>query len=578
VNVSWHHLARGERAVLEQRFRLSEGVPGEGERWTYVLTDTRPALLEQLLHHPKVAFADGIDRRTFHVAAGGPLTGRRGGLLAGVSPYAPRVMKLLAYGLGFAGVVVIALGAAAGSGRLRPDAVRDRWAAWLRDPRGWLLAAARSAVRAGARGIPVASPQSAAVFRIVFGALVLTYVLRNPVYPELLTSNDVGGAGGIFGSLVRALAGHPGMVDSLPFWLMGSGALFIAGAGTTISYAAFVAAFMAWASVQSVNTTQHLVSALGIALICLLPARWSDAWSVDAWLARRHEPRLRSRRYGYAMWVPVFVLGLTLAMAAMSKLRGGFDWILNGTVRYHFVTDLDHALVPWGVWLTRYQPVAILMSAAAVAAEVLVITAAFSKSDRYRALMGASAACLLAGFALFQGVIWPGWWLLLLGFLPWHRIARRVAAVGDESPALPQRAVVCGVAVVQVGVWIAQVEARPVLSAYDMYSVTYDSDEAYEAARALTYRVVAMTADGSRTELCSIDYDAARALTSVEDVSTAERERVRSLVDPCLGGGRRPVVLEGYRQVFNWQASRFEPKRQPGEIGPLSVDWLWDGP
>jgi hypothetical protein len=497
--------------------------------------------------------------------------------LTGVSPYASRGVKLLAYLLGLTGAVLMAFSAAAASGRLRSGTWRETYTEWARDPLGWTLAAARGVMQAIERGIPEASPQAAAIFRIVFGALVLTYVMRNPVYPELLTANEVGAASGMFGSLVRWLASYPAVVQSLSIALIAAGVLFIAGAGTAIAYVVFVAAFLMWASVQAVNTTHHMVSALAVALICLMPARWSDAWSVDAWIRRDGGQHPPSRRYGYAIWVPMFVLGLTLAMAALSKLRGGFDWILNGTVRYHYVTDLEHALVPWGVWLTGYQPVAILMSAAAVAAEALVITAAFSKSDRYRALMGAAAACLLAGFALFQGVIWPGWWLLLLGFLPWHRIARRVAAVGDESPALVQRAVVCGAAVVQVGVWIAQVEARPVLSAYDMYSVTYDSDEAYEAARALTYRVVAMTADGNRTELCSIDYDAARALTSVEDVSTAERERVRSLMDPCLGGGRRPVVLEGYRQVFNWRASRFEPKRQPGEIGPLSVDWLWDG-
>jgi hypothetical protein len=47
INISWHHLARGERTALEERFRLSEGAQRESERWTYVPRDTTPALLAQ---------------------------------------------------------------------------------------------------------------------------------------------------------------------------------------------------------------------------------------------------------------------------------------------------------------------------------------------------------------------------------------------------------------------------------------------------------------------------------------------------------------------------------------------------
>jgi hypothetical protein len=276
------------------------------------------------------------------------------------------------------------------------------------------------------------------------------------------------------------------------------------------------------------------------------------------------------------MWAPMFILGLALLAAAMSKLRGGFEWVLNGTVKYHFVNDFEHALVPWGVWITRYHVIAVALSAMAVMTEALVITAAFSNSDRYRAFMGACAACLLVGFALFQGVVWPGWWVLLLGFLPWHRIRVRAATAADVSISVLQRAAVGALALVQVVAWMAQVEGRPLLSAYDMYSVTYDGDDAYQAARTLTYRVLALAPDGGRTDLnCEIDYDAARVLTSIEEVSATARGRVRSVMDACLGERRPLVVLEGYRHVFNWQASRFEPQRQPGEIGPLAVDWLW---
>ena len=60
------------------------------------------------------------------------------------------------------------------------------------------------------------------------------------------------------------------------------------------------------------------------------------------------------------------VLGVAYFAAAVSKLREGGTWILNGTVKYHFVTDLHQALVPWGPALTSNHPVAVGLSLAAV--------------------------------------------------------------------------------------------------------------------------------------------------------------------------------------------------------------------
>ena len=55
---------------------------------------------------------------------------------------------------------------------------------------------------------------------------------------------------------------------------------------------------------------------------------------------------------GYGPWVLCLALGVGFGAAAFAKVRGGPDWILNGTVRYHFMAEaLTAARVPWGPWI-----------------------------------------------------------------------------------------------------------------------------------------------------------------------------------------------------------------------------------
>ena len=605
VHVTWRDVDRSEREALEQRFHLSEAAELGAGRWGYVPLDTTRDTLQQLVLDPNVADTDGIDRRLFRIAKRGPLTARRGGIVGSV-PFAAPAAKLIAGVLTVAGAGLLLLGVAASRGwsfRSVRRAVRSGWSHAL--TRGIPVASAEAAgifrvvfgrvrriVRNGwsdalTRGIPVASAEAAGIFRVVFGSLVLIYLVRNPVYPALLEPYELGRAAGAYGNLVRWLAEHPHVVEWLDPSVKLVGGLFVLGVVTPLAYAAFVALFLVWASVYTLQTSHHVVSAIGVALVCLLPARWGDAWSVDAWLldttatGRRSLP---SKRYGFVLWVPVLVLGVTFMAAAESKLRDGLDWILNGTVRYHFISDLEHAWVPWGPWLTRHDVVAVPLSAVVVVVESLVLTAAFSRSDRYRLVIGACAACLLAGFALLQGIVWPGWWILLVGFLPWHRI-RGAALAGAAEPtsaasiSLLQRAAVSLVIVVQIYVSAARIEARPIVSAYDMYATTYGSDEEYELASNLRYRIVAVTPGGTFRELgCDIDDEAARVLTKAADGGSAERARMRPRLAECLKD--KPdvqyVALEGDRQVFDWNTGKFVWKRRIDHIGPVPVGWLWN--
>ncbi len=580
VHVIWRDADRLEREALEQRFHLSEAADLQGGRWAYVPLDTTREGLKRLVAHPKVAATDGIDRNLFQIAKRGPLTARRGGIVGPVA-FVGGLLKLIVNASAAAACGLLLLAAATLRGWSLRDLLRILNDGWPRDARAMRSLAPAASSLLG-RGIPVASAEAAGVFRIVFWCLVVAYLVKNPVYPALLEPYELGRAAGAYGGLMRWLAEHSQLVAWLDPSIKLVGSSFILGFATPLAYPAFVALFLLWASVFTLQTSHHVVAALGIALVCLLPARWADAWSIDAWLRWRAggvTTTPASTRYGFAMWVPVLVFGVTLAAAAASKLRDGLDWILNGTVKYHFISDLEHAWVSWGPRIAQHDAIAVTLSATVVVLEALVLTAAFSRSDRYKLTIGLGAAMMLAGFAVLQGIVWPGWWILLVGFLPWHRIRGASVASAAHSMSLAQRLALCTFVLAQIYVSSARIEARPIVSAYDMYSTTYASDEDYERASNLRYRIVALMPGGTTHELgCDIDDEAARVLAIAGRGGSSERLRMRRQIAACLKD--RPevefVTLEGDRQVFDWNTGTFVWKRRVDHIGPVPVRWLWN--
>jgi len=599
IYVTWRGVDDAARVSIERRLSLSEASKLADGRWSYVPMDTRPDTLRALVDHPAVSATDGIDRDTSTLSARGPLTARRRGWLA-APPVASRVAKLAGYLFAVSGCALLLLAGARWKGLTSATAL-NLVQGWLASTRGlisrcanalsaagnWLRAhrptraTVRIAADAAQRGVPILSADAAGLFRIAFGSLVLAVVMREPMEPSHLNGYDVGGAQGLYGAFVGWLAREPAAVQSLGSWLLAFGSLFIAGVATSVSYLGFVLAFLTWASVRALARSHHVVSSIAIAMICLLPARWGDGWSVDAWLRRRvlgRSPGAPSRRYGFAPWMLTVVLGVAYFAAAVSKLREGGTWILNGTVKYHFVTDLHQALVPWGPALTSNHAVAVGLSLAAVLLEAGIVTAAFTKSVSYRAACGLSSLALLAGFLLFQGIFWPGWWILLLGFLPWQWIrSDRDTAPSGGSLTVLQGAFVVALVLQQCYASWTRLEARPFVSAYDMYSTTYASPAAYEAASNLRYRVVGVTDRGS-VDLpdCDLDEPGARLFAAAAAGGTVERERIRGLIGPCVAD--RPDVtmvgLEGDRNVYDWDTRRFAWKRGLDRIGPVTADWL----
>ena len=269
--------------------------------------------------------------------------------------------------------------------------------------------------------IPDASPEAVALFRIVFGLCLLIVVLRRPVLAAWAAepSNVISPAQH---ALLQLFVKAPWMVDGLRWWVAFWGALFIAGAFARVAFACLAAGVFAWALLYTTTTTYHTISALLLTLLVLQWSRWSDAWSVDAW-RRGTVQRGTPKEYGYTVWVPGLVLGVVFAAAAVAKLRdAGVAWILNGTVKYHFLSDSVQAMVDWGLWIGRHHWLSVLLSFGAIAIETLVIVGVLAGAYRYRFAAGVAALGLLMGFTLFQGLFWPGWWILLLSFLPWHLI------------------------------------------------------------------------------------------------------------------------------------------------------------
>ena len=242
------------------------------------------------------------------------------------------------------------------------------------------------------------------------------------------------------------------------------------------------------------------------------------------------------------MWVPGFVLGVTYLAAAWAKVGHGPAWVLNGTARQHFLTDLDQAWTSWGPALTAQPTVAVALSAGAIVVEALAVSAAFVPSWRYRLAIGGTVLSLLTGFALFQGIVWIGWWVLLLGFLPWQ-LAGQTRTGGRPLTTGAGRVVtrcrnwerIVALLLAQLGASIVMRDFRPFISGYDMYATTH-GPEVDNVSGLERVRVVAPSRDGWRdVPACTFDLPADGNSAAAGDRRAAFAAHLKE----CLGAGPR---------------------------------------
>ena len=417
IHVRWSpSVDDAARQRVEQRHGLVLAELEEGRTYSYALTNTDSDNVRGLVLDPAVEDTHYLHRTAFRVGYFAPR-------LPYLTPHpaVPAALELIAVlsllgGLASAGLALLGI-AAPGLMHGRVLMVRN---AFL-DPRtAWRVTKAHVASWIAGR-IPGASAEAVALFRVAFGGLLLTLVLRRPVSAEMAVepSNALSSTHQL---LLRIFIDAPWVADWLPAWLIFWGALFIVGAFARTAFACVTIGVLGWATLYTTATSYHTVCALLLSLLAMQWSRWGDAWSVDAWRQGAHPaPRGTPQEYGYTTWAPALVLGVVDFAAAFAKMRDtGLAWILNGTVKYHFLSDSPQAMVDWGLQLGQYPRLAVALSFCAIAVESLIIVGVIARAYRYRLAAGFGALSLMAGFVLLQGIYWPAWWILLLSFLPWH--------------------------------------------------------------------------------------------------------------------------------------------------------------
>jgi len=287
---------------------------------------------------------------------------------------------------------------------------------------------------------------------------------------------------------------------------------------------------------------------------------WHEGAGFERWRSKR-PPRSRVP-YGFAPLVLALMLGVAFAAAGYAK---GWAWAVNGTVRYHFMAESETALLPWGLWIASHPWLSVAVSTVVVVVEHAAILGMFWRAG-WRLAMGLVVIGLIAGFAVFHRAIWPAWWVLLLGFMPWEWLNRPRVAGAPVEPGprrLPPLAVLAVVLLVvqQAVVSALRVEAGPYFSAYDMYSATFSSPAEFEQINggprfhvpaSIGGRVLDV-GDCVRANRPAIrELEAAAAAEPVPDLPVARRRVVSCAAEV---GAERVRVLADQR-TFDWDHGR----------------------
>ena len=589
VHVRWQASVDSSlRQRLEAQYRLADPEPLDDRTWRYDLIDPRTETIRAIVNDPAVADTHDINRSGYALDAAAVRTSRRQRFAAGDAVVAGA--DALAAIAAILGALVAAIGLA-GHGQTaastssfvigRARSVQQASAALAAPVTRWLR-----------RGIPDVDANTAGIFRVLFGLAVVVFFQAHPVgSSRLAPSFDSQIEGPLHAAVIAWLRGHPALVDALGPWLLATGIAFTAGLLTRLSYALFVAGAIVWAFVAVSFDSTHPHSTLILTLVALLPSRWGDGFSIDSWVKRSPQDEATRRNYGYSVWVPGLIVGIAFAAAAWSKLvrpDGWTTWVLNGTVKYHFITDSVNAPVDWGLQLAAHPNLAILASFGAVAIEAITITAAFTRSEGYRLGIGLGALSLVAGFRIFMGVLWLGWWIPLLGFLPWQRISEVTSRLKSQlpTPQLPigrstRLATASQVAMIvfllgqQIVVSTLGIERAPMFTHYPMYSYTFDSPEAFNAWLPPVHRIVVTTDHGTVELRCRANENLVEAMQAALKGSAEAASTVWSAVRACRGedlSGARALVFEQDKPVFDWQRLKLTVMPAVAVIGPLSAD------
>ena len=487
VHVRWRpEVGANTRAGLESRFSLREQ-RHEGQSFGYDLLDDSTSNIRALLQHPAVEDTHDLDRQRMTVAATAEDGDSNTGIVWrwGVEGALPYVVPV--------GILLVAIGALCLAGAQRHLDGIARAAAWARRLT-WSDILTWTSSR-----LPMLGPIGFGVFRLALSMMLGVLLLHNGIDDGFLLLEQQRHLPLPFTGWIHTLAATPGATGMLQGALCVALVLFAAGVFARATFLAIAVGFNVWFCTLALRAGTHPLGTLPLALMALVIVPWGEGIGVDRW---RSGGSGRSRvPYGYAPWVLALALGVGFAAASFAKMRSGTDWVLNGTVRYHFMAEAEIAMVTWGLWIAARPAIAVLVSAGAVIGETIVILGAFA-GPAMRLAFGALAASLFAGFILFHAAVWPAWWVLLLGFLPWEWIDTAVhRTTGDAVP--PRRLLTISAAVLatllvgqQIVISWANREIAPFFSAFDMYSATFSSPEQFERVNGgPRFRVLAQTTE-----------------------------------------------------------------------------------
>ena len=380
-------------------------------------------------------------------------------------------------------------------------------------------------------------------------------------------------------------------------WQAASVALvcFAAGIWTRLSLAIAATLMTLFVGVLLTSKAMHDWGIPLVTLWLLLIVPWRDSvglqTAVARWRGRPVRPVPAVLR-GLAIWLPGLTLGMAFAAAAFAKLEtSGLEWITGGAVRFHFIEDARQAPGPWGLLVARSDAAAVGLSLAAMVVEGGFWLVLFFRNLWLRALFGLAGLAMSIGFYLLQGVFWPGWWVLFLGFAPWPLIGRAapVPSVGSSRvTAIPAllAAVIVAVAAQQLVVSAFRFESEPFLSDYSMYSYTWPSKDAFDRHLATKTARYELTVDRLSPE----EFDGRlrqmpRALDALHDavnrasenlpwppatrdaVAATQRDYQERFGDPL-----RRVTVRVYERGFDWKRGAFAAAPRLALSGVIDLD------
>ena len=440
------------------------------------------------------------------------------------------------------------------------------------------------------RGVGPLDAQALGYYRVCF-AIGVWWILRDltMVAWEAPGSTQLQNAWFADWEWIEAIANRPDLVARLESLILGGLVLFGIGLWTRSCYLVVVVGLTLWTLVRLQHTGTHNWAVLLVTLWCLVPVRWGDGLSLDRFIARFRDDGSSTvqndRDYGFAVWMPGFVLGTAMLAAAYAKLsKSGVEWVVGGAVKYHFVTDALSAPVDWGLWVASHHWAAVTFSALGVGTEALLIVAVFLRRGWMRSLLGVAGFGLLVGFYLFQNEVWSAWWMLwACFFIPWSSIHTHITGwvrawrsqfnqpepvassnieVGLTGAQLSLVILVFGL---QLIASVFQIEQQPLLSNYPMYSSTFLSTDAFDETSPMHSPIgfMSITTDGQQDMMAALESsdldgplrDQLVALSEGQALTEERRERLRWVADQFYErSGQQLGVVTFMRdaRAFDW--------------------------